>query len=91
MQRMQALLAKFFLCFKIMSGNKMVNDPAALLAEVTAKINVINSLSPRPLLVPLEVSLDEIPVNSLLIELEILSSIIENIKIRLSSEQNNLL
>lgn len=69
----------------------MVNDPAALLAEVTAKINVINSLSPRPLLVPLEVSLDEIPVNSLLIELEILSSIIENIKTRLSTEQNNLL
>ena len=69
----------------------MVNDPAALLAEVTAKINVINSLSPRPLLVPLEVSVDEIPVNSLLIELEILSSIIENIKLRLSTEQNKLL
>lgn len=69
----------------------MVNDPAALLAEVTAKINVINSLSPRPLLVPLEVSIDEIPVNSLLIELEILSSIIENIKLRLSTEQDKSL
>lgn len=69
----------------------MVNDPAALLAEVTAKINVINSLSPRPLLVPLEVSVDEIPVNSLLIELEILSSIIENIKLRLSTEQDKSL
>ena len=69
----------------------MVNDPAALLAEVTAKINVINSLSPRPLLVPLEVSPDEIPVNSLLIELEILSSIIESIKLRLSTEQDKSL
>ena len=69
----------------------MAKDPAALLAEVTAKIKVINSLSPRPLLVPLEVSLDEISVESLLIELEILSNIIENLKLRLSTEQNNLL
>ena len=65
----------------------MANDPAALLAEVTAKINVINSLSPRPLLVPLEVSLDDISTESLLIELEILSSIIESLKARLSTKQ----
>jgi hypothetical protein len=64
----------------------MSKSPEELLAEINGKINVINSLSPRPFLVKLDPSTEEVSLSDLVIESGILSSILEGIKTRLSTE-----